>query len=158
MSIIHVHVFIFWPHVGSSIINVKSWLACFYVKMVSYKWFPVAYFTLQIALLTSHGVCRFTCGDTMALSLYSATRECAIECVCVCVWPVAHSYPALCDLTDCSPRLLCPWDFPGKNTGVGCHFLLPEIFPTQRSNLHLFHLLHRQANSLPLHHLGRPCY
>ena len=27
-------------------------------------------------------------------------------------------------------RLLCPWDFPGKNTGVGCHLLLP-IFPTQ---------------------------
>ena len=26
---------------------------------------------------------------------------------------------------DCSPmRLLCPWDLPGKNTGVGCHFLL----------------------------------
>ena len=22
------------------------------------------------------------------------------------------------------PRLLCPWDFPGKSTGVGCHFLL----------------------------------
>ena len=21
-------------------------------------------------------------------------------------------------------RLLCPWDSPGKNTGVGCHFLL----------------------------------
>ena len=21
-------------------------------------------------------------------------------------------------------RLLCPWDFPGKNTGVACHFLL----------------------------------
>ena len=28
-------------------------------------------------------------------------------------------------------RLLCPWDFPGKNTGVGCHFLLQGIFPTQ---------------------------
>ena len=27
-------------------------------------------------------------------------------------------------------RLLCPWDFPGNNTGVGCHFLLQEIFPT----------------------------
>ena len=26
-------------------------------------------------------------------------------------------------------RLLCPWDFPGKNTGVGCHFLLQETFP-----------------------------
>ena len=26
--------------------------------------------------------------------------------------------------------LLCPWNFPGKNTGVGCHFLLQGIFPT----------------------------
>ena len=25
-------------------------------------------------------------------------------------------------------RLLCPWDSPGKNTGVGCHFLLQGIF------------------------------
>ena len=32
-------------------------------------------------------------------------------------------------------RLLCPWDFPGKNTGMDCHFLLQEIFPTQGSNL-----------------------
>ena len=30
--------------------------------------------------------------------------------------------------------LLCPWDFPGKGTGVGCHFLLQRIFPTQGSN------------------------
>ena len=28
-------------------------------------------------------------------------------------------------------RLLCPWDFPGKSTGVGCHFPLQGIFPTQ---------------------------
>ena len=28
-------------------------------------------------------------------------------------------------------RLLCPWDSPGKSTGVGCHFLLQGIFPTQ---------------------------
>ena len=34
-------------------------------------------------------------------------------------------------------RLLCPWDFPSKNTGVGCHFLLQGIFLTQRSNPHL---------------------
>ena len=31
---------------------------------------------------------------------------------------------------DCSP----PWDFPGKTTGLGCHFLLQEIFPIQRLN------------------------
>ena len=35
----------------------------------------------------------------------------------------------------CSPaRLLCPWDSPGKNTGVGCHSCLQGIFPTQGSN------------------------
>ena len=27
--------------------------------------------------------------------------------------------------------LLCPWNFPGKNTGVGCHFLLQGIFLMQ---------------------------
>ena len=31
-------------------------------------------------------------------------------------------------------RLLCPWDFPGKNTGASCHFLLQGIFQTQGSN------------------------
>ena len=50
--------------------------------------------------------------------------------------------------------LLCPWNFPGKITGMGCHFLLQGIFPTQGSNLHLLCLLHWQADSLPLHHLG----
>ena len=34
-------------------------------------------------------------------------------------------------------KLLSPWDFPGKNTGVGCLFLLQGIFPTQGSKLHL---------------------
>ena len=36
-------------------------------------------------------------------------------------------------------RLLCPWNSPGKNTGMGCHFLLQGIFPTQGSNLGLLH-------------------
>ena len=35
--------------------------------------------------------------------------------------------------------LLHPWDFPGKSTGVDCHFLLQGIFTTQRSNLGLLH-------------------
>ena len=34
-------------------------------------------------------------------------------------------------------RLLCPCDFPGRNTGVGCHFLLQGIFLTQGLNSHL---------------------
>ena len=35
--------------------------------------------------------------------------------------------------------LFCPWDFPGKNTGVGCHFLVQEIFLTQGLNPDLPH-------------------
>ena len=51
-------------------------------------------------------------------------------------------------------RLLCPWDFPGKNTGVHVHFLLQGIFPAQGLNLCLVHLLHWQWILLPLCHLG----
>ena len=36
-------------------------------------------------------------------------------------------------------RLLCPWDSPGRNTGVGCHFLLQGIFWTQEWNPCLLH-------------------
>ena len=36
-------------------------------------------------------------------------------------------------------RLLCPWNSSGKNTGVGCHFLLQGIFPTQGLNTCLLH-------------------
>ena len=61
-----------------------------------------------------------------------------------CVW---H----FCDPMDCSPpRLLCPWNSPGKNTGVDYHFLLQGIFPTQGSNLHLEHcrqILYHWASS-----------
>ena len=47
----------------------------------------------------------------------------------------------LCDPMNCSPPgLLCSWDSPGKNTGVGCHFLLQVIFPTQGSNSSLLNL------------------
>ena len=52
--------------------------------------------------------------------------------------------------------ILCPWDFPGRDTGVGCYFLLQEIFLTQGGNLCLLWLLHWQADSLPLSHLGSP--
>ena len=61
-------------------------------------------------------------------------------------------------MSDCNPMdssmpgSSCPWDFLGKNTGVGCHFL-QGIFPTQGLNQCL---LHWQTDSLPLSHLGSP--
>ena len=59
-------------------------------------------------------------------------------------------------------RLLCPWDFPGKNTGADCHFLLQGIFPTQGSNpglphcrQTLYHLSHQGSlHWLSLHYSG----
>ena len=39
---------------------------------------------------------------------------------------------------------------------MGCYFLLQGIFPTQGSNPHHLCLLHWQAESLPLSHLGSP--
>ena len=54
-------------------------------------------------------------------------------------------------------RLLCPWAFPGKNTGVGLHFLLQRIVLTQELNLGLLCLLRWwQADSLPRAPRGKP--
>ena len=47
--------------------------------------------------------------------------------------------PTLLDPVD---WFLCPWDSPGKSTGVGCHALLQGTFLTQESNPQLLHLLH----------------
>ena len=55
----------------------------------------------------------------------------------VTLWTFAHQAP---------PSMRSP----GKNTGVGCHFFLPGIFPTQGLNPSLQHLLGWQGDSLPL--------
>ena len=70
----------------------------------------------------------------------------------VCVRSVAQSGLTLCD--PWTARLLCPWNFPGRNTEAGYHFLLEGIFPTQELILHLLCLLHWQVDSLPLCPLG----
>ena len=66
--------------------------------------------------------------------------------ICCCCCLIAQSRHGLQPA-----RFLCPRDFPGKNTEVGCHFLLHGIIPTQGSNLSL---LHWQADSPPLSHQG----
>ena len=46
--------------------------------------------------------------------------------LCVCVQSLSHIrlFMTLYD----PARVLIPWDFPGKNNGIGCHFLLQRIF------------------------------
>ena len=64
--------------------------------------------------------------------------------------------PFVCALSHiwlCNPaRLLCPWDFPGKNTGAGCHFLLEWIFPSLRDQTCISCI----GDSLTLSHLESP--
>ena len=54
-------------------------------------------------------------------------------------------------------RLLCPWDSPGKNTGVDYRAFLQGIFPTQGSNSGLLHyrqiLYYRVTREVPILHL-----
>ena len=62
-----------------------------------------------------------------------------------------QSRPTLCDTVDCSlPGSSAHGDAPGRDTRVGCHFLLQRTFQTQGLNLSPLCLLHREAGSLPL--------
>ena len=69
--------------------------------------------------------------------IWACPSGCVRACYC---WVVTESRLTLLWTHGLLPiRLLCPWDFPGKDIGVGCHFLLQGIFPTQGSNPSLLH-------------------
>ena len=73
--------------------------------------------------------------------------------ICVCVYVLLWLCPTLCDPVD-PTRLLCPWNFPFRNTGVGCHFLLQGIFSIQGLNLGLLlcrQILYHLSHYLKLH-------
>ena len=78
------------------------------------------------------------------------------DCVCVyaqslsCLWHLATLW------TVAGQAPLCPWDFQGKNSRVGCHFFLQGNFLTQGWNPYLLRLLHWQVGSLPLSHRRSP--
>ena len=82
--------------------------------------------------------------------LYYIVLYSLLYCIIAYWWEVkmlvSQLCPTLCDPMDCSPhptpptpRLLCPWNSPSKNTGVSSHSLLQGIFPTQDSNPGLLH-------------------
>ena len=68
-----------------------------------------------------------------AMEYYSAIKK---NCVYFSHSVVSNSLQHL-GLQSTMP--LCPWDSPGKNTGVGCHFFLQGIFSTQGLNLGVLH-------------------
>ena len=74
--------------------------------------------------------------SVLAGRLLTTSATCCFCCL------VAKSYPTLRPYGLQPARLLCPWDSPDKNTGMGCHALLQGNFPTQGWNLSLLHLLY----------------
>ena len=77
--------------------------------------------------------------DSLSRSIPAAVAgplraKCLLRC-----FSHVHLFMALWTVPRQAPR---PWNFPGRNTGVGCHFLLEGIFLTQGSNLHLLCLLY----------------
>ena len=102
--------------------------------------------------LVTRSIVQFIPGPTSSSSspslfLVVSTKARVCMRVCTCCVPL-FSDPQGLELAG----LLCPRDVPGKNTGVGCHFLLHGMFPTQGSNLRLLWLLHWQAGYLSLSH------
>ena len=77
-------------------------------------------------------------------------------CVCVCVTKLLQSCPTLCNTVDCSLPGSSVQGILQARKGVRCNALLQGIFWTQGSNLRLLHLLHWQADSLPLAPPGKP--
>ena len=85
-----------------------------------------------------------------------------LEAKNVCL--VTQSCPTVCDPLDCSPPLSMGisvhGDSPGQNSGVGCHFLLQGIFPTQGWNPGLPHcrqiLYHLSHQGSPLNKMPDP--
>ena len=90
-------------------------------------------------------------GEAFSISLLGMVF--AVDVVCVLILSVMSDslQPHRLQTT----RLLCPWSFPGKDTGAGCHFLLQGIFLTQGWNPCLLCLLYWPAYSSPLCHLVR---
>ena len=97
---------------------------------------------------------RFDGRIQFLLQILGAVAEWKQPCVHAC-----YVASVVCDPVrpySCSPPRPLSWDFPGKNTGVGCHSLLQGIFPVEGLNPHLSCLQHRQAGSLPLAPPGKP--
>ena len=76
-------------------------------------------------------------------------------CVCMHSHTHTHTCTLICEqlFVTAWTESGCPWNFPGNNTGVDCHFLLQVIFPTQGLKPNL---LHWQPASLPAEPPGSP--
>ena len=100
-------------------------LSLFIVFAFAYGLYPFLVFRCDLQFQETHLSVLFVC-----------------VCVCVCALSSSVMFDPLKPHEMQLVRLLCPWNFLGKNIGVDCHFLLQGIIPTEGSNLYLFCLPH----------------
>ena len=126
MSLIKLRLFPFMPKLLRAFTLNECWLLqnAFSASVKVIPWF--FYFSLTWWLYW------LVCEYWASLSFWDKLPElwgvtlfiCVCVCVCVlsCVWLFVAPWTVA--------RHLCPWDLPGKNTGVGCHFLLQGNLPS----------------------------
>ena len=136
-------------------------IKCLYNKIIPSSYLPKIAQHLRLSLLLTPGL-KFQLEMLLLQFLrwhrHSDQTTLFLACMprqCMCAYMHSQLCPALWDPLKLWPaRVLCPWDFPLKNTRVGCHFLLQGIYLTQGLNQCLLCLLHWQVGSLPLRPLG----
>ena len=133
-----------------------SLFAYYFVSDINHAYFckPIIYFGLYIVPTFSISHLRpiyWILSDFVVLVCISNVLKRLRISLCVYllfIVEISQSCPTFCDPMDCTcqaplsmefSRLLCPWNFPGKNTGEGCHSLSQGIFLTQGLNLCLLH-------------------
>ena len=109
-----------FPAQGSSLLNTKLVLLLGLSVMLKLTTLLTFFFSYHLLLLLA--LMLFCCPQTNFCPLFVCAKSCPT-------------------LSDCSLSGSYPWDFPGKNTGVGCHFLLQGIFPIREWNLGLLHYM-----------------
>lgn len=118
-----------------------------------YDYFPSLLFLLASWMMSGQSYSQIlTTEYTWSLNRY-VVQNLPTDPHYVCMCSVAQSRLTLCLHGLWPTRLLCPWNPPEKNTGIGYNFLLQGIFPSQGSNLSF---LHWQSDILPLSHQGSP--
>ena len=139
-----------WDHGGewdqSSCKSQKSLLSPSALCLVRI-WWAVSLYRLQEGLHQNSTVLYLNVGlpasttvrNKFLLFVRHPTFSISVMC-CVLRWSVMSNSLRPHGLQ--TARLFCPWDFPGENTSVGCHFLLQGIFLTQRSKLNHLHFVH----------------
>ena len=75
-----------------------------------------------------HCCWKYNLVDPLWIITQRFLKKLKIELPCVHAQSL-KSCPTLCSPMDCHLPVLCPWDSPGMNTGVGCRVLLQGIFP-----------------------------